>query len=89
MTGQPDFGTVRITYAPAGHVLESKAVKAYLWSFRTHGAMAEDIAATIAGHVFQAIRPRFLEVVVVQRSRGGVAIEATSRLDAKGNRPSP
>ena len=38
VTGQPDFGTLCIEYAPAALCLESKSLKLYLGSFRSEGA---------------------------------------------------
>src|SRR5687768_7017472 len=54
-TGQPDFGSVVITYVPNERCLESKAVKYYLWSFRDEGAFCESLAARIAEDVIYAI----------------------------------
>src|SRR5258706_16361430 len=50
-TGQPDFGSVIISYVPARLCLESKAAKYYLWSFRDEGALCESLAARIADDV--------------------------------------
>ena len=38
VTGQPDFATLVIDYAPRGWLVESKSLKLYLNSFRNHGA---------------------------------------------------
>lgn len=81
MTGQPDFGKVRITYAPRDKILESKALKTYLWSYRAFGAMAEDIANLIAIHVLESLNARRVEVLVVQQPRGGIGIEATAAIE--------
>jgi len=75
-TGQPDFGSVVITYVPAGHCLESKAVKYYLWSFRDVGSFCESLAARIADDVVFAIEPKWVAVDVHQTVRGGIALVA-------------
>ncbi len=75
-TGQPDFGSVEIEYAPGEKCLESKAVKYYLWSFRDEGAFCESLAARMADDIVWAIRPRALRVRVRQNVRGGVALVA-------------
>ena len=75
-TGQPDFGSVIISYVPAKSCLESKSVKYYLWSFRDHGAFCEALAARIADDVVYAISPRSVRVTVNQNVRGGIAIVA-------------
>jgi 7-cyano-7-deazaguanine reductase len=75
-TGQPDFGSVEIEYAPGEKCLESKAVKYYLWSFRDEGAFCESLAARIADDIVWAIGPRALRVRVNQNVRGGIALLA-------------
>ncbi len=77
-TGQPDFGSVAITYVPGKRCLESKALKFYLWSYRDEGAFCESLAARIAEDVIYAIRPRYVRVDVHQKVRGGIAIVATA-----------
>jgi 7-cyano-7-deazaguanine reductase len=77
-TGQPDFGSVVITYQPAKQCLESKAMKYYLWSFREESAFCESLAARIADDVVYAIRPRQVRVEVHQNVRGGIAIVAAA-----------
>ena len=75
-TGQPDFGTVEVEYAPGARCLESKAFKYYLWSFRDQGAFCESLAARIADDIVYAIAPRGVRVTVRQNVRGGIAIVA-------------
>lgn len=82
-TGQPDFGTVTVEYAPDRHCIESKAFKYYLWSFRDEGAFCESLAARIADDVVYAIAPRSVTVRVEQHVRGGIAIVAEARREAK------
>jgi 7-cyano-7-deazaguanine reductase len=77
-TGQPDFGSVVITYTPDELCLESKAMKYYLWSFRDEGAFCESLAARIAEDVVFAIAPRKVRVQVNQSVRGGIAIMAVA-----------
>ena len=38
ITGQPDFAEIRICYIPDVRMVESKSLKLYLFSFRSHGA---------------------------------------------------
>jgi 7-cyano-7-deazaguanine reductase len=82
-TGQPDFGSVIITYVPGDHCLESRAFKYYLWSFRDEGAFCESLAARIAEDVIYAIRPRHVRVQVNQNVRGGIAIVAVAERESK------
>jgi 7-cyano-7-deazaguanine reductase len=84
-TGQPDFGSVVIEYAPRKRCLESKALKYYLWSYRDEGAFCESLAARIADDVVYAIAPRRVRVQVNQNVRGGIAIVAAAeRTSVKG-----
>jgi 7-cyano-7-deazaguanine reductase len=83
-TGQPDFGTVTITYGPAERCLESKAVKYYLWSFRDVGSFCESLAARIADDVVYAVTPKWVAVDVHQNVRGGIALVARAE---RGKRP--
>ena len=75
-TGQPDFGTITIEYGPGELLIESKALKFYLWSFRDEGAFCEDLAARIADDVVFAIEPVWVRAEVHQNVRGGIEIVA-------------
>ncbi|MFQ5705256.1 MAG: preQ(1) synthase [Gemmatimonadales bacterium] len=81
-TGQPDFGTVTITYEPDGLCLESRALKYYLWSYRDEGAFCETIAARISDDIVFAVAPRRVDVRVTQNVRGGIAIIAEASRSA-------
>jgi len=85
-TGQPDFGSVIITYAPGERCLESKALKYYLWSFRDEGAFCESLAERIAEDVIYAIEPQRVRVQVNQNVRGGIAIIAVAEREGRGKR---
>ncbi|MEX0691817.1 MAG: preQ(1) synthase [Gemmatimonadales bacterium] len=81
-TGQPDFGTVKVEYAPGSKCIESKAFKYYLWSYREEGAFCEALAAQIADDIVYAIKPKGVRVVVTQNVRGGIAIVAEAERGA-------
>lgn len=80
VTGQPDYCTIQITYQPYERCLESKSLKLYLWTFRERGMFTEALAAEIASTLHEALDPCSLSVVVKQRPRGGIALEATCTL---------
>jgi 7-cyano-7-deazaguanine reductase len=82
VTGQPDWYTVAITYAPRERCIESKSLKLYLQSFRDQGIFAEAFAARIANDVADATAPTTCRVIVKQKARGGITIEATAVVDA-------
>ena len=58
ITGQPDFAHLVIDYAPAKQIVESKALKLFLGSFRNHGAFHEDCTIAIGKRIVAAIKPK-------------------------------
>ena len=84
ITGQPDWYRVRIEYGPAERCIESKSLKLYLWSFRNEGHFCEKLADIIAKDVHEQVRPHWVEVTLIQKPRGGIAIDSRSRI---GSRP--
>ncbi|MBA2691245.1 MAG: preQ(1) synthase [Rubrobacter sp.] len=83
VTSQPDFYDLKLTYTPKKHLLESKAMKLYLWGFRDRGAFAEDLAATMLGDLVKACEPMFMEVDLTQKVRGGLQIRTVVRHPGK------
>jgi 7-cyano-7-deazaguanine reductase len=80
ITGQPDFSSVEIDYAPNLRCIESKSLKLFLWSFRDRAAFCEQLAADIATEVHNAAEPLHVRVTVTQHTRGGIVTEATAEL---------
>lgn len=74
VTGQPDFYVLKLSYRPAERLLESKALKLYLWGFRGKGVFAEDLAATILDDLVAACEPRGMTVDLTQKVRGGLEL---------------
>jgi 7-cyano-7-deazaguanine reductase len=74
ITGQPDFYELKLSYRPGMRLLESKAMKLYLWSFRDRGMFAEDMAATLLKDLVAACDPVEMTVDLTQRVRGGLQI---------------
>lgn len=81
VTGQPDWETVTIEYAPKDLCIESKSLKLYLWSFREEGVFCEALAAQIAKDIFETSHSWWVEVTVAQKPRGGIKIVAKSRME--------
>jgi 7-cyano-7-deazaguanine reductase len=79
VTGQPDFYDLKLSYRPRAKLLESKAMKLYLWSFREKGAFAEDLAATLLEDLVAACDPEEMTVDLTQRVRGGLKIRTVVR----------
>lgn len=74
MTGQPDFGTIKITYAPGEKCVESKSFKLYMAAFRNHGGFMESITNKIADDLASLLAPRRMTVEGQFNVRGGTQI---------------
>jgi 7-cyano-7-deazaguanine reductase len=74
VTGQPDYGRMRIDYVPGGLCVESKSLKLYLMRYRNHGTFHEDCVNRVADDLFTRLSPRYLRVYGDFNPRGGIAI---------------
>lgn len=74
MTGQPDFGTIRVRYAPGARCVESKSFKLYLGAFRNEGSFMESLTNRIADDLVTVLAPRRMTVEGVFNARGGTRI---------------
>jgi 7-cyano-7-deazaguanine reductase len=75
VTGQPDFATLVIDYAPKDWVVESKSLKLYLQSFRNHGAFHEDCTVAVGKRIVETAEPRWLRIAGFWLPRGGMPID--------------
>lgn len=82
-TGQPDFGTIIITYVPAAACLELKALKLYLADYRNRGIFYEHSINTILDDLVSSCRPRRMTVVGQFTPRGGISSRITARFAAE------
>ena len=74
ITGQPDFAEIRIDYIPDVRMVESKSLKLYLFSFRSHGAFHEDCVNIILNDLVALMQPKYIEVQGRFLPRGGISI---------------
>lgn len=74
-TGQPDFATLIIDYVPDRFLVESKALKLYMFAFREHGAFHEDVTVAIGRRLWNSLAPHWLRIAGFWNSRGGIAID--------------
>ena len=72
-TGQPDFGTIRISYVPDRLCVELKSLKLYLFTFRNRGVFYEHVTNLILDDLVRALRPRRMTVEGDFRVRGGIS----------------
>ncbi len=77
-TGQPDFGTIVITYVPDAECVELKSLKLYLFAFRDRGIFYEHSINTILDDLVAACRPRRMRVVGKFTPRGGISSRITA-----------
>lgn len=75
ITGQPDFAHLVIDYVPGQWLVESKALKLYLTSFRNHGGFHEDCTISIGKRLVKEIKPRWLRIGGYWYPRGGIPID--------------
>lgn len=75
ITGQPDFAHLVIDYVPDSLLIESKALKLFLHSFRNHGAFHEDCTVGIALRLIKEAKPKWLRISGYWYPRGGIPID--------------
>jgi 7-cyano-7-deazaguanine reductase len=83
-TGQPDFGTIIITYVPDATCVELKSLKLYLFAYRNQGIFYEHSVNTILDDLVAACRPRRMRVVGQFTPRGGISTRVTAVFEASG-----
>ncbi len=71
-SGYPDFATIRINYVPDKKIVELKALKLYLNSFRDIHISHEESTNKIYAELQKALKPRFIEVIGDFNPRGNV-----------------
>jgi 7-cyano-7-deazaguanine reductase len=71
-TGQPDFGTLTISYVPDRLCFELKSLKLYLQQYRNHGAFYEDVTNRILDDLVAATKPRSMKLTAAFTPRGGI-----------------
>lgn len=82
-TGQPDFGTLTITYVPDKVCYELKSLKLYLQEYRNHGAFYEDVTNLILDDLVAVTQPRTMEILAEFTPRGGIRTNIIVEYTAK------
>lgn len=83
-TGQPDFGTLTITYVADRMCYELKSLKMYLQQFRNVGAFYEDVTNRILNDLVAVTQPRSMSILAEFTPRGGMSTSIITEY-----RPSP
>jgi 7-cyano-7-deazaguanine reductase len=77
-TGQPDFGTLTVTYIPDKLCIELKSFKLYLQKFRNEGIFYEHVTNTILDDLAAVSKPRYMKLVASFTARGGITTSVTA-----------
>ena len=83
-SGLPDYGTLAVSYVPSDLCIELKSLKYYLTSFRNVGIYQEHAANRVLEDLVASCAPRWMEVALDYRLRGGIHTVVTV---AHGARP--
>jgi 7-cyano-7-deazaguanine reductase len=78
ITGQPDFGEIRITYVPDELCIELKSLKLYLFGYRQRGVFYEAATNQILDDLVAACAPARMTVVGDFTPRGGIGTSVTA-----------
>ena len=82
-TGQPDFGTLTITYVPDQLCFELKSLKLYLQQYRNHGAFYERVTNQILDDLVDVTQPRSMTIEAAFTPRGGIRTTVRVRYPAE------
>ncbi len=77
-TGQPDFGTLTITYTPDQKCVELKSLKLYLQCYRNEGIFYETVTNRILDDLVAVVQPRTIRLVAAFTPRGGITTTVTA-----------
>ncbi len=85
-SGYPDFATIYLEYMPGEFVVELKAIKIYINSFRNRHISHENTANEIYDTLYDKLKPKWMKVVADFEPRGNVhtVIEIDSDIVKKG-----
>lgn len=80
VTGQPDFATITIVYAPDQKCVEMKSLKLYFLAFRNKGMFYEAVTNQVFDDLRAALEPQRLTVIGDFAVRGGTKGIVTVKL---------
>lgn len=81
-TGQPDYGTITITYTPDKTCIELKSLKMYLQSYRNQGIYYEHVTNTMLDDLASVSKPRWMKIEAAFNARGGITETVTAQYTA-------
>ncbi len=71
-SGYPDFATIHLEYIPDGYVVELKAIKLYINSFRDRHISHEESANEIYSVLERKLQPKYMKLIADFEPRGNV-----------------
>jgi len=71
-SGYPDYATIYLEYTPDEYVVELKAIKLYINSFRNRNISHENTANEIYDVLDEKLKPKFMKVIADFNPRGNV-----------------
>ena len=71
-SGYPDFAVLRLRYEPAQKILELKAIKLYINSYRDCRISHEEAANQILDDLLEACKPKWMQLEADFNPRGNV-----------------
>ena len=71
-SGYPDYATMHLEYVPDEYVVELKALKLYINSFRDRYISHEDSANEIFDTLYEKLKPKYMKLVADFNPRGNV-----------------
>ena len=77
-TGQPDFGTLTITYSPDQKCVELKSLKFYLQQYRNEGIFYEHATNRILDDLVAVVQPQKMTIEAAFTPRGGMTTTVTA-----------
>ena len=82
-TGQPDFGTLSISYVPEAKCVELKSLKLYLQQFRNEGIFYEHATNRILDDLVSVLAPRRMTLEAAFTARGGITTTVTAKFESR------
>ena len=82
-TGQPDFGTLSISYVPEAKCVELKSLKLYLQQFRNEGIFYENVTNRILDDLVSVLAPRRMTLEAAFTARGGITTTVTAKFESR------
>jgi 7-cyano-7-deazaguanine reductase len=82
-TGQPDFGTLTITYVPDRKCVELKSLKLYLQQYRNEGIFYEHVTNRILDDLVAVVEPRRMSLEAAFHARGGITTTVTASFQSE------